>query len=74
MSNIFMASRALKRYGLEGAAKVLIVIGLLFNLVAWIIAAYYFVPTSSMFTLFMVPFIFTCISAILLLVINYRYT
>ncbi len=69
-----MAGRKLKRYGLEGGAKALIAIGLLFNLSAWFVAAYYFGLAGSRITLFIVPFIFTCISAIGLLVIRYRYT
>ncbi len=69
-----MARRMLKRYGLEGRAKILIAIGLLFNLFAWFVAAYYFSPAGGKITLFIVPFIFTCVSAILLIVIKYRYT
>ncbi len=69
-----MAKVMLKRYGLEGGAKILIVIGLLFNLFAWFVDAYYFGHTSAKIALFIAPFIFTCISAILLLVIYYRYT
>ena len=70
----FVAKRTLKRYGLEGGAKILIVIGLLFNLLAWLVAAYYFGLSGGKIALFIVPFIFTCISALLLLVIHYRYT
>ena len=70
-----MAGRKLKRYGLEGGAKALIAIGLLFNLLAWLVAAYYFgLAGGGKITLFIVPFIFTCVSAIALLVIRYRYT
>jgi hypothetical protein len=69
-----MAGMKLKRYGLEGGAKILIVIGLLFNLLAWIAAAYYFGLSSGKIALFIVPLIFTCISAVLLVVIRYRYT
>jgi hypothetical protein len=69
-----MAKRMLKRYGLESGAKILIVIGLLFNLFAWFVAAYYFGLTGSKITLLIVPFIFTCVSVILLIVIRYRYT
>ena len=68
-----MASRTLKRYGLEGIAKILISIGLLFVLLSWITAFYYFGPNSKN-ALFIVPFIFTCVIAVLLLVIKYRYT
>ena len=64
----------LKRYGLEGIAKALIAVGLLFNLVAWLLAASYFGPSGGRITLFIVPFIFTCVSALALLVIHYRYT
>jgi len=69
-----MSKRMLKRYGLEGGAKILIVIGLLLDLFAWFAAAYYFGLSYGKITLFIVPFIFTCISALLLLVIFYRYT
>ncbi|MDE1865809.1 MAG: hypothetical protein KGH94_04205 [Candidatus Micrarchaeota archaeon] len=69
-----MAARKLKRYGLEGGAKVLITIGLLFNLITWLLAAYYFGLGGNRFNLFVVPFIFTCVSSILLLVVRYRYT
>lgn len=70
-----MAKRMLKRYGLEGGAKVLIAIGFLFNLLAWFVAAYYLRLTGSTIApLLIVPLIFTCISAISLLVILYRYT
>jgi hypothetical protein len=69
-----MAGRKLKRYGLEDAAKALIIIGLLLNLLAWLIAAYYFGLSGGKVALFIVPFIFTCVSVLLLLVINYRYT
>ena len=67
-----MASKMLKRYGLEGAAKILIAIGLLLVLVSWIVSVYYLGITGKV--LFIVPFIFTCVSVILLLVIKYRYT
>ena len=56
-----MAARKLKRYGLEKVAKVLIAIGVLFNLIAWIVAAYYFGLAGSSFNLFIIPFIFTCV-------------
>ncbi len=68
-----MASRMLKRYGLEGAAKVLIVIGLLLVLFSWIAGAYYYGITGRV-ALFIAPFVFTCVTAALLLVIRYRYT
>ncbi len=69
-----MAGRKLKRYGLERGARALIVIGLLFNLFAWIIAIYYFGLLGNKVRLLIVPFVFTCVSAIFLLVIHYRYT
>ncbi len=69
-----MAKRTLKRYGLEGVAKAFIVIGLLFNLFSWIAAAYYFGLSGVRMSLFIVPFVFTCVSALSLLVIHYRYT
>ena len=68
-----MASRKLKRYGLEGAAKILIAAGLLLVLFSWLTGAYYFGITGKA-TLFIVPFIFTCVLAVLLLIIGYRYT
>lgn len=68
-----MARRMLKRYGLEGFAKILIAIGLLLTLFAWIAGMYYFGITGKT-TLFIVPLIFTCVSAVLLLIIRYRYT
>ncbi len=70
-----MATRLLKRYGLEGIAKVLIAIGLLLVLSAWIVGVYYYGITSAgKLTLLIVPFIFTCVLAALLFVIRYRYT
>ncbi|MCL5430548.1 MAG: hypothetical protein M1504_03670 [Candidatus Marsarchaeota archaeon] len=68
-----MAGRTLKRYGLEGAAKILIVFGLLLVLVSWFVGAYYFGLIGKI-TLFIAPLIFTCVSALLLLIIRYRYT
>ncbi len=68
-----MASRTLKRYGLEGAAKALIAIGLLLILFSWILAAYYFVSNGKL-SMFIAPFIFTCVAIGVLLVIRYRYT
>ncbi len=69
-----MAGSKLKRYGMEEGAKILIVLGLLFNLSAWLVAAYYLSPSGGRIALLIVPFIFTCVSALLLLVIHYRYT
>ncbi len=70
-----MAIRMLKRYGLEGIAKTLIAVGLLLFLVAWIVGIYYYrITGAGKLTLLIVPFIFTCVLAALLLVIRYRYT
>jgi hypothetical protein len=69
-----MANKRLKRYGLERVAKVLIVIGLLFVLFAWIAGAYYFGIVGMANTLLIVPFVFTCTLVVLLLIIKYRYT
>ncbi len=68
-----MADKTLKRYGLEGTAKILIVIGLLLVLFSWIVGVYYFGITER-FALFIASFIFTCVLAVLLLIIRYRYT
>ena len=67
-----MLSRKLKRYGLEGIAKVLVAVGLLLVLFSWMLGAYYFGITGKV--TFIVPFIFTCVLAVLLLFIRYRYT
>jgi hypothetical protein len=68
-----MASRTINRYGLESAAKILIAIGLLLVLFSWILGIYYFGITGKI-TQFIVPFIFTCVLTILLVIIKYRYT
>ena len=68
-----MAGDALKRYGLEKAAKVLIAIGLLLVFSSWVIGAYYFSVTGRG-ALLIIPAVFTLVLAILLLVIRYRYT
>ena len=68
-----MKSRILKRYGLEGAAKVLIAIGLLLILSSWFVGIHYF-RLNGRIALLVVPLIFTGVSAVLLLVIKYRYT
>ena len=69
-----MANRKLKRYRLEGIAKMLIAIGLLLVLLSWILGAYYYgITATSKTALFIVPFIFTCVLAVLLLMIRYRY-
>lgn len=67
-----MAGIKLKRYGLEGIAKALIAIGLLLVIFSWFVSAYYF-EFMGKITIFIVPFIFTCISVLLLLMIKYRY-
>ncbi|MDE1859135.1 MAG: hypothetical protein KGH67_01255 [Candidatus Micrarchaeota archaeon] len=69
-----MAKKMLKRYGLESGARILVVIGLLFNLFAWFVAAYYFVHNRGNATLFVVPLTFSCVSVILLIAMRYRYT
>lgn len=68
-----MASKKLKRYGLEGAAKIFIALGLLLILFSWIAVAYYLGPIGKI-ALLIVPLVFTCVIAVLLLVIRYRYT
>jgi hypothetical protein len=68
-----MPVRTLKRFGLEGVAKALIAIGLLFVLLSWIAGFYYFGIIAKV-TLFIVPLVFTCVLAVLLLLIRYRYT
>ena len=67
-----MAGIMLKKYGLEGAAKILIAIGLLLVLSSWIVGAYYLGATGI--TALLAPFIFTCVLAGTLFVIKYRYT
>ncbi|MDE1869524.1 MAG: hypothetical protein KGH71_00875 [Candidatus Micrarchaeota archaeon] len=69
-----MAKRVLKKYGIEGIAKLLIAAGLVLNIAAWVVAAYYFGVSGAKMTLFIVPFIFSCVFVIGLLVIQYRYT
>lgn len=68
-----MTNRMLKRYGLEGVAKALIAIGFLLIILSWIVGVYYFGIVGKT-TLFIVPFVFTCVLAILLLIVIYRYT
>ena len=67
-----MASKRLKKYGLEGTAKVLIAIGVLFAILSWIAGAYYFSSVGRP-ALFIAPLVFTFVIAFLLLVIRYRY-
>ncbi len=69
-----MANRVLKRYGLEGMAKALISLGVLFVFFAWLAGAYYFVLTVKSAIIFIVPLIFTCVLALTILIIRYRYT
>ncbi len=68
-----MANKTLKRYGLESAARILIATGVLLVLFSWIAGTYYYGSTGSVASL-IVPFVFTCVLALLLLVIRYRYT
>ena len=67
-----MVSRMLKRYGLESTAKGLILFGFLLILFSWIVGVYYYGIIGKI-TLFVVPFIFTCVLALLLFIIKYRY-
>lgn len=67
-----MASRKFKRYNLENSAKMLISAGVLLLLFSWLAGLYYF-QSTGITKMFLVPFIFTCISALLLLMIRYRY-
>ena len=67
-----MTIKKLKRYGLEGIAKTLIAIGLLLILSSWLVGAFYI--GSVGITALLAPFIFTCVSAVLILAIRYRYT
>ncbi len=68
-----MARIALKRYGLENAAKILMASGFLLVLLSWVAAFYYFGHVGKP-ALLIVPFIFTCVLIILVLVVRYRYT
>ena len=68
-----MASMALKRYGLEGIAKIFIAAGLILVLLSWI-AGWHYYMISGKVGLFIVPLVFTCVAALLLLIIRYRYT
>ncbi len=63
----------LKRYGLEGIAKVLIAIGALLIFFSWLLAFYYFMHIGKIVR-FLIPATFTGVMALLLLVIKYRYT
>lgn len=69
-----MESKILKRYSLEKVAKILIVIGILLVISSWIVGTYYLWNASRGVVVFIVPFIFTCVLALLLLIIRYRYT
>ena len=68
-----MAGKTLKRYGLESIAKALIAFGVLLVISSWILNFYYFENVGSA-KLFIVPFVFTCVLVLGLLVIRYRYT
>ena len=68
-----MVSMALKRYGLEGIAKIFIAAGLILVLLSWI-AGWHYYMISGKVGLFIVPLVFTCVAALLLLIIRYRYT
>ena len=65
--------KTLKRYGIEGIAKALIALGALLVLVSWSAALYYSGITNFGTMLFIIPLIFTCVLAIMLLLIRYRY-
>ncbi|MCL5423763.1 MAG: hypothetical protein M1385_01610 [Candidatus Marsarchaeota archaeon] len=67
-----MAIRVLKRYPLEDAARLLIAIGLVLIIFSWMFGIYFSVLTGKV-TVFIVPFIFTCVSILLSLMILYRY-
>ena len=54
-------------------AKILILIGVVLILFSWLLSIYYFQLLGKM-VLFIVPFIFTCVLILLLLIIKYRYT
>ena len=67
-----MAVVKLKRYGLEGIAKAFIAISLLLLIVSWI-AAFYYYGIIGKSVLFIIPLIFTLASALILLMLRYRY-
>ncbi len=67
-----MTNRRLKRYGLEGIARILIAVGFLLVILSWISGVYYFGITYKA-ALFIGPLIFTCVLILLLLIIRYRY-
>ncbi len=67
-----MVGTTLKRYGLESVAKIFIVFGLLLVLFSWLAGVYYFESIGKI-TLLIAPLVFTCVSALLLLMIRYRY-
>ena len=69
-----MAVKALRRYPLENIARILIAVGLLFVLLAWAIGAYFSGITGRWLPSLIVPSIFTCVLAIMLAIIRYRYT
>jgi cytochrome c biogenesis factor len=69
-----MSDKVLKRYGLEKIARILIIIGIILVISSWIIGVYYSGISSKGVVIFIVPFIFSCVLALLLLIIKYRYT
>lgn len=68
-----MVNVTLKRYGLEAKARIFIAIGLIFVLLSWI-AGWHYYMISGKGALFIAPLVFTCVAALLLLIITYRYT
>lgn len=67
-----MANRRLKRYKIEGIARILIATGFLLMTLSWVVGVYYFGITGKA-ALFIGPLIFTCVLILLLLAIRYRY-
>ncbi len=67
-----MAIKSLKRHPLEDAARLLIAIGLVLLIFSWMFGIYFSVYTGKA-TVFIAPFIFTCVSLLLSLMILYRY-
>ena len=67
-----MASRILKRYGLENGARALIYTGLLLIFISWLVGGYYFAHVGKG-ALLITPVVFSAVTALLLIVIRYRY-
>lgn len=67
-----MVIKVLKRHPLEEAARLLIAIGLVLIIFSWMFGIYFSVFTGKL-TVFIVPFVFTCVSLLLSLMILYRY-